>query len=102
MNSSETPAKEPNGADDALRVAFWFSDVAVRGLPDILSFLESVRSAAAEAEAEEMCNAVSEAIARVEGLAFGFGILRSALTELRLAIPATAGFGDQSAGGAND
>ncbi|MDP2737514.1 MAG: hypothetical protein Q8O82_02120 [Pseudorhodobacter sp.] len=73
--------------NEALKTAFWVTDVMVAGLPDLLAF-----TTAEEMDAERRGDAFSASVAAesrasVEGMAFALGILRTALTDLRLNVP---------------
>lgn len=71
---------------DALKQAFWITDIMVEALPGLLATAHALEQVA---QGEIMLTLEdAEKVRRdIEGFAFAFGILQSALTDLRLATP---------------
>ena len=73
--------------NQALKNAFWITDVLVEGLPEVLDFVLSIRHPAQAAGVPELDADAARAAESLQGMAVALGILRGALADLRIALP---------------
>lgn len=73
---------EVSQEDDAIKTAFWVSDVMTNGLPDMLAAARMLEKHAPSAGAAETAKGLFE---QLEGMALALGILREALATIAMA-----------------
>lgn len=68
--------------NEAIKTAFWVSDLMTNGLPDMLKAARELEEYAPSAGAAETANGLVE---ELEGMALALGVLREALAEIAVA-----------------